>query len=191
MIARARVSRKRTVCALFTLFLVFGCRGDLAPQRHVDESLAERLAGTWDLMLQLERPMSLSTDSRRLPLSVRGTVVLLEVRTGQLTFEQMKGATHAGVYEIDLGAMGLPALDAGTIPGVAARRVTNGAEAPGGRGHDSVFMVINPESPRHVLRLTGTFEGDSVSGVWVAESFFGGGGRFALRRHAASSAPIR
>ena len=161
------------------LAITLACGGESAPpDRVVNETLAGRLAGIWDVTLRLERPLSLSTDSRSLPRTVAGTMAILEGHSGQHSFEQMNGATHVGVYDVDLGALGFPSMDADIIPAVAAHVV---AEPPAS-GHDSVHMLMNPETPHHFLRLTGTVSGDSIHGAWIAESFLGGGGTFVMLR---------
>ena len=164
---------------LLALFLLLACGDSRTPaERGPDEPLAARLAGTWDMKLRLERPLSLATDAGSLPRSVSGTLALLESRSGRHIFEQMDRATHVGVYDIDLGALGFPSMDAGIVPGVAARKVARGSAS----GEDSIYILMNPETPRHFLRLAATFRGDSVTGTWIAESFLGGGGTFTLRR---------
>jgi hypothetical protein len=68
-----------------------------------------------------------------------------------------------------------------TVVGVVARTlpITSPTAAA---IRDSVYIVINPETPAHALHMAGMFVGDSVTGEWVAESFLGGGGTFILRR---------
>jgi hypothetical protein len=91
----------------------------------------------------------------------------------------MNGPTNISIYEIALRSLGFPPLDGDVIPSVAARTLpTSGSTAS---ARDSVYMVLNPETPRYALHLPGKIAGDNASGVWVAESFLGGGGRFALR----------
>jgi hypothetical protein len=151
--------------------------------------MAERLVGTWQCTLRLERPLSLSTDASKLPRSVVGTVALLETRGGKPSFDQMDAPTHVGVYVIDLGALGFSrSPGGGVIPGLVARTVRKPASAAASV-RDSLFVVINPQTPDRSVRLSGTFDGDSASGVWVAESLLGGGGTFTLRRGTNPPAP--
>ena len=44
-------------------------------------------------------------------------------------------------------------------------------------------MVVNPETPGHMLRLSGVFADDGAKGIWVADSPLGGGGTFTVRHH--------
>lgn len=46
-----------------------------------------------------------------------------------------------------------------------------------------LYIVVNPETPGHMLRLSGVFASDDVKRMWVAESPLGGGGTFTLRHH--------
>lgn len=179
---RIMFALRRSAIVLLALIVALGCTSESGEKgRAIDETTAERLVGSWDVTLRLERPLSLSMDARKLPLSVTGVISFLEDRSRGLSFDQMDGPTHIGVYEIALGSLGFPRRESDVIPSLAARTIPNRGAAAS-LGHDSVYIVINPETPRQLLRLAGTFDSDSVSGVWVAESFLGGGGTFVLRR---------
>jgi hypothetical protein len=167
-------SHRFAMASMLALVVGLGC-GDSAKTPAVDESVAGRLIGTWDLTLSLDRPLSLSTDAHTLPRSVAGTVAFLEASKEHLSFEGLGAPTHMGVYHVDLGALGFPARDADVVPDLAARVVA----AP---RRDSVYILLNPETPRYALRFSGTFDANGASGVWVAESFLGGGGTFVMRR---------
>lgn len=183
------LSIRHLAAFLVALLLALGCRSDSPSRRRdLDEPMRHRLAGSWDVTLRLERPLSLNMDVRTLPRSVEGIASILEARSGTLSFEEMSGPTHIGVYDIDLNALGFPLRDGRVIPGLAARTVTGQNQSPASPGRDSVYVVINPETPRHSLRLTGLFEGDSIRGTWVAESFLGGGGTFTLHRSSKQAA---
>jgi hypothetical protein len=45
-----------------------------------------------------------------------------------------------------------------------------------------MYIVLNPETPRYAVRLSGTFDANTATGTWIAESFLGGGGTFVMRR---------
>jgi hypothetical protein len=165
---------------MLVLFLAIACGGDGGGRKRVvDDSLGAGLAGTWEITLRLERPLSLSMEANRLPRSVTGTVALLEDHDGPHSFDQIQQPTHVGVFDVDMDALGFPPHDKGVVPGAAARIV---ASAIGSAPRDSVYLVLNPETPDHSLRLSGTFDGTDASGEWIAESFLGGGGTFTLRR---------
>jgi hypothetical protein len=169
-----RRSRRFATASMFVLLAALGC-GDSAHTPAVDESLAGRLVGTWDLTLSLERPLSLATDARTLPRRVTGTVALLDAGKEHLSFEGIGAPTHVGVFHVDLGALGFPSRGADGVPDLAARVVA----AP---RRDSVYILFNPETPRYALQLSGTFDATTASGTWSAESFLGGGGTFVMRR---------
>jgi hypothetical protein len=175
------LTRHITTPAL-ALLAVLGCSNGSAHTPALDESVAARLTGTWDLTFTLERPLSLSTDARTLPRSVSGTAALLEVGSDPMSFDQMRGATHMGVFRVDLAAMGFPGRESGVIPDVAARVVATPQSTSTAAARDSVYLILDPETPRYSIRLAGTFDANSASGVWIAESFLGGGGSFVMRR---------
>ncbi|MEO5815553.1 MAG: hypothetical protein ABIT20_09770 [Gemmatimonadaceae bacterium] len=173
----------RVATATIGLLLALGCNRDpAAAHRIVDETLASRLAGTWDIVLTLDRPLSLSTDGRTLPRTAVGTVALLEVGQDPLSFEQMTAPTHMGVYHINLGALDFPPRDDNVMPALGARVIAVPSDAAAPAARDSLYMLLNPESARYALQLAGTFDRDVASGTWIAESFLGGGGTFTMRR---------
>lgn len=175
---RSARSARVTIVGLCVLPILLACSGDGRHQRAaIDPSHAGLLTGTWDITLQLERPMSLRTTAAELPHHVTGSVALLEDRQAERSFAAMKDPTHIGVYDIALDSLELPPWDASVVPGLAARVV------PGESGRDSIYIVVNPETPGHMLRLSGVLAADGAKGVWVAESPLGGGGTFTLRHH--------
>jgi hypothetical protein len=168
---------------VLALLVTVGCERDTAQRKTAADDLARAgIDGTWEITFRLERPLSLSTDAKALPRSVTGTLVLLEDHDPPHSFEQIQRPTHIGVYEVDMNSLGFPPHDKDVIPGVAARIMVSAVgSSPAGR-RDSVHMVLDPETPRRSVRLSGTFDGTGVSGDWIAESFLGGGGTFTLRR---------
>lgn len=101
------------------------------------------------------------------------------------TYPQMSAPTHAGAYDVDLRAFDFPVRDAGESPVAIARTVHDSSHSPTNAHADSVYIVLNPGTSRYALMLRGTFAGDSVAGMWSAESFPGGGGTFVFYRRAA------
>ena len=167
-----------TIITLCALPILLACAGDTGQQRPAtDAAQAAKLTGTWDITLQLNRPLSLRTTGGKLPRHVAGSIALLEDRHAERSFAAMKDPTHIGVYDIALDSLELPPWDVSLVPGLAARVV------PSASGRDSIYIVVNPETPGHMLRLSGVFAGDDVKGMWVAESPLGGGGTFTLRHH--------
>jgi hypothetical protein len=153
------------------------CSGDAPQRRHVvDDTSAARLTGTWDITLRLERPMTFSTNPKALPRSVRGTVAFLEDHTAPASLADLDGPTHTGVYDIDLDSLEMPVWNAGGVHGLVAKIGATMARP------DSLFLVLNPESPGHFMRLSGVLVDGTGSGTWVADSPLGGGGTFTLRR---------
>ena len=169
-------SARITIIALCALPILLACADDSGRQRSgIDAAHSEKLTGVWDITLRLERPLSLRTTAG-LPRLVSGNIALLEDRHAERSFAVMKDPTHIGVYDIALDSLDLPPWDRGLVPGVAARVV------PSASGSDSLQIVVNPETPGHMLRLSGVFVDDGVQGTWLAESPLGGGGSFTLRR---------
>jgi hypothetical protein len=167
---------------MLALLVVLGCDRGSARTSAIDESVASRLVGTWNLTLVLERPLSLSTDTKTLPRSVAGTVALLELDGEKLSFEGMSAPTHMGSFRVDLSALGFPPREGGVFPDLVARVVAIPHTGAAVNVRDSVYIVLNPESPRYSVRLSGTFNADAATGTWIAESFLGGGGTFVMRR---------
>lgn len=137
---------------------------------------AAKLSGVWDITLELDTPLSFRTKAGRLPRQLTGQVAFLDDRLADRTFAAMRNPTNVGVYDIALDSLELPPWDARLVPGLAARVV------PMESGRDSIYMVVNPETPGHTLRLWGVFVDDGAKGMWVADSPLGGGGIFMLRR---------
>jgi hypothetical protein len=167
---------------MLAFLVVLGCDGGSSRTPAIAESLAGPLVGTWNLTLTLERPLSLSTDTHTLPRTAAGTVALLEVGAEPLSFESMSAPTHMGVVHIDMAALGFPQRDAGVIPDVVARVVAIPHRGAATASRDSLYILFDPETPRYSIRLSGTFDANAASGVWIAESFMGGGGTFTMRR---------
>lgn len=164
---------------VFAFLLAAACSTrDADRQRALDDLPARHLIGQWNATLLLERPLTLSHPSSPMPSNVSGSITLLEDHYGRITYPQMASPTHAGVYDLDLHALGLP--DRGTTDApVAVARTTRltGTAAP-----DSVNIVLNPGGSRYALLLRGRIMGDSIVGTWQAESFLDGGGSFVLHR---------
>ena len=177
---------RRVSVILIAMLATSGCRSETAPQARVLAVIADKsMDGEWDIMLRLERPMSFAEEGRTFPRSVGGRITLLEDKTGRFGTPGIGMPTFVGVYDIDVGALGLPPGELGVLPGVVARRALTAPAAPAGRP-DSLFLVMNPEAPRHSLQLTGIIVGDKASGTWMAKSPLGGGGTFVLQRHPAA-----
>ncbi|MES2178855.1 MAG: hypothetical protein V4550_13420 [Gemmatimonadota bacterium] len=176
--------RWSAVAIILALLMTSACRSDNTRRPPNLDDVGVHLAGTWDVTLRLDRPLTLATDASSLPRTVAGTIVLLENRDPRLAFGELRAPTHVGTYDIDLVSLGFPATDAGAIPGVAARSFSIGLAPTPAERQDSVFLILNPESPRLMLRLNGTFNGERAEGVWMSETFLGGGGAFTLTRRA-------
>lgn len=173
-------SRRATAAIALGLALaMLACGGDSRNGKELPEAQSARLAGSWDVTLRLERPLTVSTDVSRLPRTVGGTLTLLPNRDPRVSFDQMHDPTHVGVYEIALDSLGFPRREPGFVPSVAARTVA-GTSAD----LDSIHIVMDPETPRRAVHLAGVLQRGEVRGTWVAESFLGGGGTFVLRRRA-------
>jgi hypothetical protein len=164
------------------MLAILGCEGDAPPRSQaVDDTSAARLAGTWDITLRLERPMSFSTNLKMLPRSVNGTMAFVEDHHARVSLADLSGLTHTGVYDIRLDSLELPRWNSDRLRAVMAR-LRSGVAPP-----DSLFLVLNPESPGHFIVLSGELDDGIASGTWVADSPLSGGGTFTLRRRAISS----
>lgn len=179
-----RIAFTRCAFPFLALFTLNACHARTRERTSVtDQTSSARIDGVWQMDLRIERPMSFSADGKSLPRSVGGTLALLKNRVGPaVAADIMKAATHTGVYDLDLVAIGLPAAEGGNVPSVAARIVRADRPTSSGAAGDSIILLLNPDLPARAIRLSGVIADDVVRGVWVAESPLGGGGSFVLRR---------
>jgi hypothetical protein len=169
---------------VLALLAVLGCTGDSARRAPAfNQPPGALLAGTWDITLKLEHALSFSMEGRSLPRRASGAVTLLESHDRHVSFEGMRAPTYVGAYDIVFDSLRFPSLDAGVLPGVAARTVSISAPSSAASARDSVYLVLDPGTARRTLELRGVVIGDSASGVWTSELLLGGsGGTFTLRR---------
>ena len=181
----------------FALTLSASCGSETSERAGaLAEAPAQRLIGTWELTLWLDRPITLATSGAKLPVRAQGTLALVEARSGQRSFPELREPTHSGAYDIDLRVLGLPNAD-GDVPVAVARTTEVIAATPptahaarfGGTDGDSVVIVLSPGASRGVLLLSGTFHDDSIVGTWTVQEALGGGGRFVCVRHG-GEAPV-
>ena len=166
----------RAVTAICSLAFVFvGCSktDDSRRERALDAPTARLLVGTWDATFTLDRPLKVTSDSTR-PRSVTGALAFVEARHVAPEIPQLSGATHDVAYDVDFRPFGFDLRDRGAAPPAAART--------GER--DSVAILFGTGESLFSLRVQGAFVGDSVSGVWTAETprSGGAGGRFSMHR---------
>lgn len=161
--------RMPSVAALMGMLLVCSCGGGKAEQARDPSAEADRLEGTWDLNLRLERAMSLSPTAAPLPFTVRGAVTMMANRRTDVSFPSISQPTQIGVYQLALDSLGLARWEEGEVPGLAAREMRPAAH-PRGDQPDSVVIVLNPSIPTREIRLMGVFDGPDVRGAWTAES---------------------
>ena len=156
------------------LVMFTGCTSGNDARRTpaLDEATARRLVGAWDATFSLDRSMTVTGDSAR-PTSIAGVLAFVEERRGQLAVPQLRDATHEVAYDVDFRPFGFDLRDRGTSPVAVART----------SGKDSVAIVFGAGESLFHLRVQGVFVGDSVTGLWSAESpRAGAGGRFSMHR---------
>ena len=166
----------RAVTAIWSLVVVFaGCSrtDDTRRERALDAPTARLLVGTWDATFTLDRPLTVTSDSTR-PLPVTGVLAFVEARHVAPESPQLSGSTHDVAYDVDFRPFGFDLRDRGASP-VAVARTSE---------RDSVAILFGAGESLFSLRVQGAFIGDSVSGVWTAESprSAGAGGRFSMHR---------
>jgi hypothetical protein len=171
----SRVSR--TVSVICTVvFVCLGCSGtdDSSRERALDTPTARRLVGSWDATFTLDRPLIVTADSTR-PRSVTGALAFVEARRVPPEVPQLSGATHDVAFDVDFLPFGLDLRARGASP-VAVARTSE---------RDSVSILFGADESLHAVRVQGAFVGDSVTGVWTADSprSAGAGGRFSMHRH--------
>ena len=162
-------------------------RQDEGERDHVLESPAvQRLVGAWDVSFTSDPHASL-----RAPATTRvltGTLAFTVDRYGRTETAELSGITNEGTYDIDFQPFGWTTR-AADAPAVAVARVSARLRPSGDGVPDSLVVVLSPGSERLAVVMSGTFSGDSASGLWSAYGYraSGGTGRFVMRRHATSS----
>ena len=171
------------LACLMMLLAAVSCRNGTEVTRvPAAQESAVPFAGVWSVTLTLERPITFATGGTALPRVITGSVALLAVNHDHRPLDPRTEATHTGVYDLDVRALGLPARGPDVPPLVVARTVGHaGLRAQ----RDSIYLEFNPGAPRHVLYLSGVLTAAGADGVWRAASFLGGGGTFRLRRDTA------
>lgn len=173
--------------------LLIGGAACAAPREAGRQSLLEtpaarRLVGTWQLQL-IRDGVHVEPGAVGEVRKAEGTVTFLTDRVGRVSATELPGATHSGVYDLDLSPLGFMPDTPGPVPAAVARVGPGGAASdgagPSGRTTaDSVFIVLSPGAGRLYVMFAGTMRGDSIGGRWRAESFSAGGaaGDFVMRR---------
>ena len=120
--------------------------------------------------------------------TIRGTIAFVENRNANRSYPEMASPGFVGVYDLDLGTIGLLTPHADS-PLIAAAR--QAAHAPS-VNDDSVFVVLNPTGEPFTVRFAGTIKGNSMTGQWSTQNLLGGGGTFVMHHIApdASGKPI-
>ena len=175
---------RRVTAALCAATLVItACSGE--PHDRVsalDEAPARELVGVWDVTLRLDRPLTLAPIDNGSSREVAGTITLLEDHFGRPSYPQLTVPTHTGAYDVDFRPFGVNVRNSVDAPIVVARTGHDTSGAAALSLADSVFIVLNPGTSRYAVLLVGRLAGDTIAGIWSAESFLGGGGVFVLRR---------
>ncbi|MEO7457102.1 MAG: hypothetical protein ABIY52_12640 [Gemmatimonadaceae bacterium] len=158
--------------ACASLLVASACDGDDAP--HMAEG-ANRLVGSWDVVFHANPGVMHGRAD-----SVAGSLAFAENRFGPRDMRELEGITDQGVYDLDFLPLGFATRDPEASP-VAVARVAAKTAA----GVDSLYVVLDPEGTRIIVRLSGILRLDSASGTWTATSFSSGGGSgtFAMWRH--------
>jgi hypothetical protein len=181
----------RLAVALFALLVTGACQARDQREREafLERSDAERLVGGWNVTLVLERPLNDLYDRRVTARPIAGTIAFTLNRTSDDQFADFGRVTHKGVYDLDLGAFGLPAAGGAESQSAVARTVPvhmRQGVAGSAPGADSVLIALVPADTRLWMRLTGVLLGDSIAGSWTAEvARTGANGRFAMTRQRA------
>ena len=151
--------RRPWITLALAALVACGERGDVA---QAAETLGPRLAGTWDIRLDLDQRPVLRGQG---PGEVRGSIAFLANK-------RRDGPADYGTYDIDFRPFGFDPRGEGETPVAIARWL------PG----DSVSITLGPEGAASVA-MRGRLAGDSVVGTWDVSlaRVSGGGGRFVMQ----------
>jgi hypothetical protein len=170
----SRVARA-VIATWCTVFVFVGCSrtDDTRRERALEAPTARLLVGTWDATFTLDRPLTVRSDSTR-PVAVTGVLAFVEAHHVAPEIPQLSGSTHDVAYDVDFRPFGFDLGGRGAAP-IAVARTSE---------RDSVAILFGADESLFSLRVQGAFIGDSVSGVWTAESprSAGAGGRFSMHR---------
>jgi hypothetical protein len=174
--------------ATLALVLALTACGGGAPEKRValETRSGQSLVGAWDAQLSLTRPYQLELHE---PATKRicGTIGFVENHyAGALA----DGAPHVGVYDLDLGQLGLNWRDDDSFPTALATAVDD-LRRPTGPVGDSVAILLNPGNAERIV-LLGRYDVAGINGRWTAQSSRGtASGFFALTPHVAERYPSR
>lgn len=146
----------------------------------VADAAPEAMIGAWDVTLSLNHPYPIGLDEPRVR-QICGTIGF--VQNDHRSQSAFDSAPNLGVYDLDLGRLGLNWLNDASFPAALVTRFEPAqAKGAAARG-DSVRIVLNPGSREQIL-LEGRQNVDGIDGVWVAQSARGtASGLFSLRPH--------
>ena len=171
---------RRAFAVLGTSCIALGCAAHDDPDRlrALNEAPARNLVGTWDATFQLDRAV-IVTATVAPSAPVTGAIAFVESHTAAVDAPQLHAPTHTAVYDLDFRPFGFDLGVGGSKPVGVAR-----TSAP-----DSVVVFLAPSGSLFSVRLEGVLTGDTLRGIWNAESSRAGagGGRFILRRRPADS----
>jgi len=162
------------LCVLAAALAACGDRSAL--ERRATAPPARRLAGTWDVRFDLERPPVLTERTTAVAQVVRGRIALLANRWLTASYPRLGTPTDYGTYDIDFTPFGFEPRTPGQTPTAVAGWLATDS--------DSVEIILAPDQDRAVIAMRGKFANDSIAGAWdvsIARAT-GGGGRFLMSR---------
>lgn len=182
---RPTLRLRQPLAGMLLLGILWACaRNDEGERDLVLQSPAvQRLVGAWDISFATDPHASLGAPQTARVLT--GTLAFTVDRYGRTETAELSGITNQGTYDIDFLPFGWTTR-APDAPAVAVARVNANVRPTGDEVADSLVVVLSPGSERLAVVMSGTFTGDSASGIWSAYGYRAGGGtgRFVMRRHA-------
>lgn len=140
----------------------------------------QSLVGAWDAKLSLVRPYQLELHQPATKW-ICGTIGFVDNHYARGRSDLSGNSPHLGVYDLNLSLLGLNWLDNNSFP-TAVDVYTPAASS----AHDSVAIVLNPSSQERIV-LRGRYDGQGISGGWIAQSPRGtASGLFSMKPHAAA-----
>jgi hypothetical protein len=160
--------------------VVLACASQEPRSKVTADQTRDAMIGAWDVKLSLTHPypIGLAAPAAR---QICGTMGFVD--NEHVSQSDYESTPSLGVYDLDLGRLGLNWLNDAAFPAAVVTRTASVPANTVAAGSDSVRIVLNPGSREQIV-LEGRHNVNGMDGVWVAQSARGtASGLFTLRPH--------